>query len=179
MSKFSDFNWVSYVVDILIVSVIVWLFLTIFNYSINKFIKSPLFHSKMNIFNDKKVLTLVSMVRTLSKFIGFLIIVIYALTPFIDLSKILAGAGVLGIILGFGAQSLIKDILTGFFFLFENQLHKGDFVKINNKYMGTVEEVGKAAVFDLERVISSDINTDIGSLKSTLLARGDRKDHRL
>lgn len=59
-----------------------------------------------------------------------------------DVTKILAGAGVLGIVLGFGAQSLIKDILTGFFFVFENQLHKGDFVTINNLYSGTVEEVG-------------------------------------
>ena len=146
MENLKDFNWLSYIMDVVIVSIIIWLFLSILNYSLNRFINSSVFHNKMNIFNDKKFFTLISMIKTLSKFLGFICIVIYILSPFIDLSKILAGAGVLGIILGFGAQSLIKDILTGFFLLFENQLNKGDFVKINNKYTGTVEEVGFRAL---------------------------------
>lgn len=148
MEKFKDFNWVSYVTDILVVSVLVFLFLKIVGYCLNKIINSSVVKNSGNLhfLNDKKFTTLVSMSSTLSKFLGFIIIVIYCLSPFVDLSKLLAGAGVLGIILGFGAQSLIKDILTGFFFLFENQLHQGDFVRINNKYTGTVEEVGFRAL---------------------------------
>ncbi|WP_051344257.1 mechanosensitive ion channel family protein [Alicyclobacillus herbarius] len=44
---------------------------------------------------------------------------------------LLAGAGIAGLAVGFGAQSLIKDILTGFFILFEDQYAVGDYVTIN------------------------------------------------
>lgn len=59
-----------------------------------------------------------------------------------DFGKILAGAGVAGIVIGFGAQSLIKDIVAGIFLIYERQLHKGDYVTVNNLFNGTVEEIG-------------------------------------
>ena len=45
-----------------------------------------------------------------------------------DLKPILAGAGILGLAVGFGAQALVKDVITGFFILLENQLRVGDTV---------------------------------------------------
>lgn len=59
-----------------------------------------------------------------------------------DFGKILAGAGVAGIVIGFGAQSLIKDVLAGVFLIYERQPHKGDYVTVNNLFNGTVEEIG-------------------------------------
>ncbi len=59
----------------------------------------------------------------------------------IEMIKILAGAGLLGIIIGFGAQNLIKDIIAGFLIFFENQFAVGDTVIINT-FEGTVEEIG-------------------------------------
>ena len=53
----------------------------------------------------------------------------------------MAGAGIVGVIVGFGAQSLIKDILAGIFLIYEKQLHKGDFITVNNTFNGAVEEV--------------------------------------
>ena len=44
----------------------------------------------------------------------------------VDLKPILAGAGILGLAVGFGAQTLVKDIITGFFILLENQIRVGD-----------------------------------------------------
>lgn len=44
----------------------------------------------------------------------------------VDLKPILAGAGILGLAVGFGAQALVKDVITGFFILFENQIRVGD-----------------------------------------------------
>jgi len=44
----------------------------------------------------------------------------------VDLKPILAGAGILGLAVGFGAQTLVKDVITGFFILFENQIRLGD-----------------------------------------------------
>jgi small-conductance mechanosensitive channel len=58
----------------------------------------------------------------------------------ISVLPILATAGVAGIAIGFGAQSLIKDYFTGFFLLLEDQLRQGDVVEIAGKG-GTVEEV--------------------------------------
>lgn len=135
-----DFELNSYLIEVGIAIAVVIILVKVVSFLLYKSIdKSILFHGK-------RYETLLSVFNTSFKFVGFLVILIIALNPFFDVTKILAGAGVLGIVLGFGAQSLIKDILTGFFFVFENQFHKGDFVTINNKYSGTVEEVGFRAL---------------------------------
>lgn len=59
----------------------------------------------------------------------------------IDVKGLLAGAGVLGLAVGFGAQSLVKDVITGFFIIFEDQFSVGDYVKIGVAE-GIVEEIG-------------------------------------
>jgi moderate conductance mechanosensitive channel len=59
----------------------------------------------------------------------------------IDLRPVLVSAGVLGLAVGFGAQSLVRDIITGFFIIFEDQFAVGDYVTINNM-TGTVQEIG-------------------------------------
>lgn len=59
----------------------------------------------------------------------------------IDANTLLAGAGVLGIAVGFGAQSLVKDVIAGFFFLVEEQYSVGDLVTIEG-FTGTVWELG-------------------------------------
>ena len=49
----------------------------------------------------------------------------------IPIKGLLAGAGILGLAVGFGAQSLVKDIISGFFVIFEDQFSVGDYIKIN------------------------------------------------
>ena len=58
-----------------------------------------------------------------------------------DLGPVLASAGILGVALGFGAQSLVKDVLSGIFMLIEDQYGVGDVVDLGPA-SGTVEEVG-------------------------------------
>lgn len=58
----------------------------------------------------------------------------------ISVAPILGAAGVVGIAIGFGAQSLVKDYFTGIFILIENQIRQGDVVKIG-EHAGSVEEV--------------------------------------
>src|SRR4051812_23434942 len=58
----------------------------------------------------------------------------------ISIAPILATAGVAGVAIGFGAQSLVKDYFTGFFLLLEDQIRQGDVVQIGDKG-GLVEEV--------------------------------------
>jgi small-conductance mechanosensitive channel len=59
----------------------------------------------------------------------------------IKTGPLLAGAGVLGLAIGFGAQSLVKDVITGFFIIFEDQFGVGDVIQID-QFKGTVEEIG-------------------------------------
>jgi moderate conductance mechanosensitive channel len=59
----------------------------------------------------------------------------------VNTSAILASAGILGLAVGFGAQNLVKDVISGFFILFEDQFNVGDFVETDG-VIGTVEEIG-------------------------------------
>lgn len=58
----------------------------------------------------------------------------------VNIGPLLAGAGVLGLAISFGAQKLVQDVITGFFMLLENQIAVGDVVKIADK-SGTVEAI--------------------------------------
>ncbi|HKQ23942.1 MAG TPA: mechanosensitive ion channel family protein [Burkholderiales bacterium] len=58
----------------------------------------------------------------------------------VSVAPILGAAGVAGLAIGFGAQSLVKDYFTGFFLLLENQIRQGDVIKIGD-HAGLVEEV--------------------------------------
>lgn len=102
-----------------------------------------IFFKRTNFIDEKKEQTIESVFKNTSNYIAFFIIVMVALKPFVDVKNLLVAGGVLGIVIGFGAQSVIKDILYGFFFLFEGQIKKGDYVHINESPDGgTVEDLG-------------------------------------
>lgn len=63
----------------------------------------------------------------------------------IDIGPILAAAGVLGLAVSFGAQSMVKDVISGLFMLIENQIRIGDVVQINGTG-GLVEEINLRTV---------------------------------
>ena len=98
-------------------------------------------------FNKQKERTLKSIIDSFSAYMIFIIAIIAILSEFgfIKYSTLLTGAGVFTIIAGFGSQNLIKDVINGFFILFERQMKVGDYVVINEKYYGTVEEIGLRA----------------------------------
>lgn len=58
----------------------------------------------------------------------------------VDIAPLLAGAGVVGLAIGFGSQALVKDVVTGFFILFENQFNIGDTIEVSGK-KGTVKKI--------------------------------------
>lgn len=125
------------VVQIILVAVILVISVTLINFIVGKFFK------KTNFIEERKEKTIESLIRSLTKYTATISFILYLLSQFVEnFGSILAGAGVAGIILGFGAQSLIKDILAGMFIIYEKQLHQGDFITINNTFHGTVEEIG-------------------------------------
>jgi len=81
----------------------------------------------------------------------------------INVGPALAGLGVAGIAIGFGAQSLIKDIFNGFLILLENQYGIGDIVKVAG-VIGLVQEVGlrRTVLRDLDGILHSVPNSEIG-----------------
>ena len=92
--------------------------------------------------NEKKSNTLVGILKSVIKYVVYIIMGISILdTLNIPTQPILATAGLGGIAIGFGAQSLVRDVFTGFFILFEDQYGVGDYVTING-VTGTVEELG-------------------------------------
>lgn len=92
--------------------------------------------------DEKKANTLAAILKNLSKYVFYFIGLVPALELFgIKTTSILATAGIGGLAIGFGAQSLVKDVITGFFILFEDQFSVGDYVKVEG-YEGIVEEMG-------------------------------------
>jgi moderate conductance mechanosensitive channel len=89
----------------------------------------------------KRATTLGRVIRYLANVLLTLIAGLLILAELgISVAPILGAAGVVGIAVGFGAQSLVKDYFTGFFILLENQIRQGDVVDIAGKG-GLVEEV--------------------------------------
>ncbi len=95
-------------------------------------------------FNEQRERTIKSIIDSLFAYFILILAILNILSEFglIKQSTIITGAGVITLIAGLGAQNLIKDVINGFFILFERQMKVGDFVSINEQYLGTVEEIG-------------------------------------
>ena len=107
---------------------------------------------------DKRVDTLAHVVYRTLWIVGLVIGLLTILPEFgINTSALLAGAGLVGLAVGFGAQSLVKDIISGIFVLAENQYGKGDVVNIAG-VGGLVEDV------NLRRTILRDLDGAVHSI---------------
>lgn len=89
----------------------------------------------------QQITTVVGVIRSAGIFVILLVAVMQALQVFnINIAPLLASAGIAGLAIGFGAQTLVKDVINGFFILAENQFEVGDTIKVAG-VQGTVEEV--------------------------------------
>lgn len=89
----------------------------------------------------KRVTTLVGILQTLARFGIWVVVVIICLDQLgVNVAPILAGAGIVGLALGFGAQNLVRDVITGFFIILEDQIRVGD-IGIINGTVGTIEAI--------------------------------------
>ena len=80
---------------------------------------------------EQRAETLGNIVVTTGNIVIYIVTLLMVLGLFgVDIRPILAGAGVIGLAIGFGAQSLVKDFVSGLFILVENQYGIGDKVKI-------------------------------------------------
>lgn len=105
--------------------------------------------------------TLNSLLCSMAYYVIFTLTIILLLKEFniVDVTKfgtLVTGASIVGLIAGVASQSILKDIFNGFFIIFEKQLQVGDFVLINEKFKGTVVEIGLRSTslrdWDLRRI---------------------------
>ncbi|WP_416827910.1 mechanosensitive ion channel family protein [Ectobacillus polymachus] len=102
--------------------------------------KSPISLSK------RRTTTVARLLQNVLTYVVYFVVIIMILGVLgIETKGLLAGAGVLGLAIGFGAQNLVRDIITGFFILLEDQFSVGDYVKLG-KFEGVVQEIGLRTV---------------------------------
>jgi small conductance mechanosensitive channel len=117
---------------------------------------------------EKRVDTLASILNATSRIIAWTIIMMVVLREIgVDIAPLIAGAGIVGLAVGFGAQELVRDFISGFFMLLENQISTGD-VAIINGASGLVESIGLRTITlrDASGVVHVFQNGKINSLSN-------------
>ncbi|MGC9331676.1 MAG: mechanosensitive ion channel family protein [Bacteroidales bacterium] len=117
---------------------------------------------------EKRANTLIGILRSVLHIIIWLTFIMLLLNKFgINIAPILASAGILGVAVGFGAQQLVKDIISGFFILLEDQVRIGD-VAIINGTSGLVEaiELRTITLRDFSGVVHVFSNGQISTLSN-------------
>ena len=117
---------------------------------------------------EKRLDTLLSILRSIVKVFIWVMVGMLVLRKIgIDIAPIIAGAGIVGLAVGFGAQELVRDFIAGFFMLLENQIREGD-VAIVNGTGGLVEHVGMRTIVlrDLSGVVHVFQNGKVNTLSN-------------
>jgi small conductance mechanosensitive channel len=123
------------VIGILLLSYIT---LKVCNFAISKFFERKKIFQR--IINEKKINTMATLIKSVMRYAIYIITGIIILTDVFKFTTILAAAGIGGVAVGLGAQSLIKDVISGFFIVMEDQFAIGDSITIDN-FNGIVEEM--------------------------------------
>jgi small conductance mechanosensitive channel len=89
---------------------------------------------------EKRGRTISQLLRSVGRVVIVTLAILLTFNVFINIAPILAGAGILGLAVSFGAQSLVRDVISGFFFLVENQFSVGDVIEAAGKG-GVVEKM--------------------------------------
>jgi moderate conductance mechanosensitive channel len=119
--------------------------------------------------SEQRARTIGSVLRSITSTVVLVIAAIMVLAEFgVDLAPILASAGIVGVAVGFGAQNLVKDFLSGMFMLLEDQYGVGDIVDVGTA-SGTIEAVG------LRITTLRDVNGTVWYVRNGEIARVGNK----
>lgn len=117
---------------------------------------------------EKRIKTLTGVLWTIAVVVLWFIVILSSLGQLgIDVGPILAGAGVVGLAVGFGAQNLVRDLVSGFFIILENHIRVGD-VAVLNGTAGLVEKISFRTVVlrDLSGIVHVFPNGTIATLSN-------------
>ncbi len=133
--------WWGKFITIIIILVVAKIALSVINKLIEKSL-TPLKKSKNYKKRISRANTLIPLLQSVSKYVIYFITGVIVLRELgIDTTAIIASAGVVGLAIGFGAQSLVKDVISGAFLLFEGVISVGDSINVG-EHSGTVEVIG-------------------------------------
>lgn len=136
-------NNIDALLRVLVIFIIAWLTIRIGSHLLSNILKrtirSDMYPSEAD--RDKRVKTLNSICVAIMRFIVWIVASFMILdTLGVNTAPIIASAGILGVALGFGTQSLVKDFVSGMFIIVENQYRVGDYIEVQN-VSGTVESI--------------------------------------
>ncbi len=167
-------RWVfTEVPGIIIITIGLLIVLKLISFAMQRFKKALIHRAERSDSTDiaestKRINTLTDIIKTTVKVSIVTVYVIMLLSKFsIDVAPLLASAGILGLAVGFGAQELVRDYISGFFMLLEDQIRIGD-VAIINGTGGAVEriELRTITLRDLSGVVHIFQNGKISSLSN-------------
>lgn len=136
-------NNIGVVVHILIILFIAWLVVKVgsglLTNTLKKTIRRDMYPTKTD--RDKRISTLNSISNAVLRFTVYTVAGFTIMSAIgINMAPVLASAGIIGVALGFGTQSLVKDFISGLFIIIENQYRVGDFIEVQN-VSGVVESI--------------------------------------
>lgn len=159
------------IISILVI-ILITVLIKVINIFIDKVLKRP---NKLTgrLMDEMRIKTLEYLFKSILTYVLYGIGIFYILTLFFgSIGVTVAGIG--GVAIGFGAQSLVKDIISGLFILIEDKYKIGEYINVGDK-SGTVEQIG------MRTTILRDLNGDIHSIPNgnvevvTNISRGDRR----
>lgn len=145
----SFFDWLQHAgLTLVAILVISWLAYHLADFIVSHFVQKLVHKTRLNQMTSldvkKRQDTVTGLLTTIVRVFIIIVsamLIMKQLLPHLNYTPIFASAGIIGVALGFGAQSLVKDFLTGVFIITENQYRVGDIVEIDSA-AGTVEHVG-------------------------------------
>jgi small-conductance mechanosensitive channel len=155
-------NWMRHdALKLLLILFIAFILLRILALVAGRLEKMSHHHPATGGFRGQQLRTLSSVVTSVGAVIIYLLALLQLLPLFgVDVKPILASAGIVGLAVGFGAQTFVKDVITGFFILIENQYDISDVIRIAG-VTGTVEQM------TLRKTVLRDANGTVHTVPSS------------
>ena len=144
LTKLTSQDWINFggtALRVLLIFVIAWLVVRLIDKAARRwklsFADLPDLHPR-----KQRIATVSTLLTSSARYLIWPLAILMVLSEFqLDISALIATAGIAGIALGFGAQTLVQDFISGVFLLFDDTIRVGDLVRINNEE-GTVEYIG-------------------------------------
>ena len=165
-----DNVWIVHIVMSILVALVCLVIYSI----IDRFVSKKLINKDLKVLDEKKYLTFIKLVKSISKYVLIILAVVIILQiNGIDVSSMLAGIGVISLVIGFAIQDWLKDIIRGLSILSDSYYKVGDVIKFNNN-TGKVLSIGLSTT-KIQDIYSNNIvsianrNIDKVEIESTLI----------
>ncbi|MGC9512220.1 MAG: mechanosensitive ion channel family protein [Fidelibacterota bacterium] len=148
IQSLKEVNWIDLGLEaakIFLILVVAWIVIKIIKRSLKsvekRMVQNRVMEGEIATDSSKRVQTLMNLTSQGVTILLWAVVILMVLTQIgMEIGPLLAGAGILGLAVGFGAQNLVKDVISGFFMILEDQIRVGD-VAILNGTGGLVEKM--------------------------------------